>query len=421
LVREAVGRSIGQRHYPVQLAGGWALMRGMIAEMERGEGKTLTATLAASVAAMSGAPVHVVTVNNYFARRDAEKMGSIYRFLGLSVGLIANSQSPAERREAYAADVVYVTNKELVFDYLRDRIAGHKSNGVREAMNDFLTPTQSTRRLRGLGWAIVDEADSLLIDEARTPLIIGSQGSEGAAADDLRLALEDIQPLVRDVDFSTVTGQRRIDLSESTLQCLSQQTRSRSGQWQIVAWREELWRQALVALHLCRADVDYLVREGRIEIVDEYSGRVLPGRSWGAGLQELVELKEGCERTGRGLDAARVTYQRFFRRNRHLAGMTGTAYEASRELWTVYRLRVAGLPTQRGTRRTRLRTAIVRRNGKWAAIAEKTARVHATGQPILIGTRTLAASVEASAALTKAGLPRRAGRRQNVAAISASR
>jgi preprotein translocase subunit SecA len=407
LVREAATRTIGQRHYPVQLAGGWALMQGMVAEMQPGEGKTLTATLAASVAAMTGAPVHVVTVNDYLARRDAEAMGPIYRFLGLSVGLVLSAQSPAERRQAYAADVVYVTNKELVFDYLRDKIAGRNSFGVSEAMRDFLRPVDSKPRLRGLGWAIVDEADSVLIDEARTPLIIGSEGSSGAAADDLDLALADVKSLVREVDFFLIKGQRRADIRDPALRRLAQQAGSRSGRWEIPAWREELWRQALVALHLCRRDIDYLVREGRIEIIDEFTGRVLPGRSWGAGLHQLVELKEGCQRTDRGLDAARVTYQRFFTRYRRLAGLTATASEASRELWTVYRLSVACLSTHRRLRRVRLRTAVFPAAQKWAAIAEETARRHATGQPVLVATRTLAASVEASAALAKAGLQHR--------------
>ncbi|MBV8796019.1 MAG: prepilin peptidase [Hyphomicrobiales bacterium] len=407
LVREAAARTIGQRHYPVQLAGGWAMMQGMIAEMQPGEGKTLTATLAASVAAMGGAPVHVVTVNDYLARRDAEAMGPVYRFLGLSVGLISNGQSAAERRQAYAADIVYVTNKELVFDYLRDKIAGRNSFGVREAIRDFLKPVDSKPRLRGLGWAIVDEADSVLIDEARTPLIIGSEGSRSAAADDLNLALADVRPLVQGVDFSLVRGQRRAEIRNATLLRLNQRARSRSGRWQIPTWREEHWSQALVALHLCRPDVDYLVRDGRVEIIDEFTGRVLPGRSWGAGLHQLVELKEGCQRTDRGLDAARVTYQRFFTRYRRLAGLSATAREASQELWTVYRLSVACLPTHRPLRRQRLRTTVVPAKRKWTEIASATERRHASGQPVLVATRTLASSLEASAALTKVGLQHR--------------
>jgi preprotein translocase subunit SecA len=407
LVREAATRTIGQRHYPVQLAGGWAMMQGMIAEMQPGEGKTLTATLAASVAAMGGAPVHVVTINDYLARRDAEAMGPVYRFLGLSVGLVLNAQSAAERQQAYAADIVYVTNKELVFDYLRDKIAGRNSLGVREAMRDFLRLVDSKPRLRGLGWAIVDEADSVLIDEARTPLIIGSEGSSSAEAEDLNLALADVRPLVQDVDFSLVRAHRQAEIRNPTLLRLAHRVRSRSGRWRIATWREELWRQALVALHLCRRDIDYLVRDGRIEIIDEFTGRVLPGRSWGAGLHQLVELKEGCQRTDRGMDAARVTYQRFFTRYRHLAGLTATAREAARELWTVYGLSVACLPTHRRLRRRRLRTMIAPGAQKWTVIANITARRHGTGQPVLVATRTLAASLEASAALAEAGLQHR--------------
>jgi preprotein translocase subunit SecA len=349
---------------------------------------------------MTGAPVHVVTVNDYLARRDAEAMGPIYRALGLTVGLVEASHPLEKRQKAYAADIVYVTNKELVFDYMRDRLDGVRTSGVRNALRGLSDPRRKQPRLRGLGWAIVDEADSVLIDEARTPLIIGSETSDAIASDELRIALSDVKPLMRDIDFSASAARRQVRISDAAIERVSQIAEGRSGAWRIPSWREELWRQALVALHLRRRDVDYIVRDGRIEIIDEFTGRVMPGRSWGAGLQELVELKEGCRRTARNLDVAKLTYQRFFRRYPYLSGLTGTATETSYELWSIYRLCVARLRTRLPSRRVALGPAIVGSDGNGRLSLR---RRRASMRPA-IGTRTLAASVAVSDALQRARL-----------------
>jgi preprotein translocase subunit SecA len=405
IIREIAGRAIGKRHHGVQLAAGLALLRGMVAEMEPGEGKTLTATLAASAVALAGEPVHVVTVNDYLARRDAEAMGPVYRALGLSVGLAETGQTHAERQRAYRADIVYVTNKELAFDYLRDRLAGGNKGAVRDALRPLLDASAPLRRLRGLGTAIIDEADSVLIDEARTPLIIGAEAPGNIPIADLRQALADARALHPGEDFTVWPGQRRVEIGDAALDRLVSSVGGRGGRWLVPAWRKELWRQALTALHLCLRDIDYMLRDGQIEIIDEFTGRAMPGRSWCAGLQELVAIKEGLPLAALSIDRARLTYQRFFRRYRNLAGMTATANEVSRELWTVYGLRVARLPTHRPKRRLALPTLILPAGEKWPAIGAEIARMHALGQPVLLGTRTLAASVAASEALAERGLP----------------
>lgn len=408
LIREASRRRLGLRHHDVQLCGGFALLNGLVAEMDTGEGKTLTATLAAATAALAGIPVHIVTVNDYLAQRDAKTMGQLYRALGLTVGTIFHGLSPVERRAAYACDITYASNKEIAFDYLRDRLSlGNRSQNLTIKLQRFYGERKRSDRvvMRGLHFAIVDEADSVLVDEARTPLIISretdARGERAWAEDALRLADE----LVVGRDYRILKDERRIELTKQGRDHLAELGEAWGGVWGSRVRREEGVRQALTARHLFQKGDHYLVRDGKVDIVDEYSGRIMADRSWSEGLHQLVEVKEGCEVTSRKLPVARMTYQRFFRRYRRLAGMTGTAREVTREFWNVYRLPVVRMPTNRPLRRRRLGTWICRSaDEKWNRIVQRTAELNRQGRPVLIGTRSVVASETVSECLSEAGL-----------------
>jgi preprotein translocase subunit SecA len=408
LVRETAGLIMGMRHFDVQLIGGWILLNGMVAEMHTGEGKTLTATLPACTAALAGIPVHVITVNDYLVERDCELMRRVYETLGVSVAAATAEMDHAERQVAYAKDIVYCTNKTLVFDYLRDRIllaSGSSSLHLR-LEKIYGTDTRSRRLLlRGLHFAIVDEADSVLVDEARTPLIISA---EVASADEARVAEQALAlagQLVSGDDFVIVKADRRIALTETGHQRMLDLCKELGGVWAGALRREELVTQALTALHLFVRDDHYLVREGKIQVIDEHTGRVMADRSWGQGLHQLIESKEGCEITPRKEPLARISYQRFFRRYLRLAGMTGTGAEVAGEFGSVYDLPVVQVPTHKPSKRIYLPDRIFLTEAeKWRCVADRVAELHARGVPVLLGTRTVAASEVASRLLTERGL-----------------
>jgi preprotein translocase subunit SecA len=409
LIRELSHRVLGKRHFGVQIAGAFAMLKGMLAEMATGEGKTLTATLVAGTAALAGFPVHVVTVNDYLARRDAEQMGVLYRRLGLTVGIVLTGQSAEERRNAYACDITYCTNKELAFDYLRDRILlGQADSDLAlklEAMHSD-APRAGQLRLRGLHFAIVDEADSVLIDEARTPLIISGQVESDFDAETIAAALALARQLAPEQDYFLSLEERRVFLTVSGQARIAAFAGARKGAWRSVVAREELARQALSALHLFRRGEHYVVTDGKVQIVDEYTGRIMPDRLWSDGLHQMIEHKEGCALSARRTTIARITYQRFFRRYRRLTGMSGTLQPVARELWRVYRIAVAAIPTHRPVQRRHLPDRVVATDReKWPVILARVAQLHGQGSPVLIGTRSVAASERASAELNAAGLP----------------
>jgi preprotein translocase subunit SecA len=408
LIREAADRTVGLRHFDCQLAGGWVLLNGMVAEMETGEGKTLTATLAAGTAALGGVPVHVITVNDYLAGRDAEWMGPVYRALGLTVGCIIHDVAPPDRRGAYACDVVYCTNKEIVFDYLRDRLAlKDRVQALRLQAESIHSTRARTQRLvlRGLHYAIVDEADSVLIDEARTPLIISGGGRAEQRAF-LEQALELARGLTSPEDYRLDQTDRKVTLTESGKARLEAVAPPLGALWRGSLRREETVRRALSALHFFHRDEHYLVRDDRVEIIDEFTGRVMPDRSWERGLHQLIEVKEGCTVSLQHETLARISYQRFFRRYLKLAGMTGTAREASGELLSVYGLHVVSVPTNRPVRRAALPDRIhPDLDSKWNAVVTRIAQLHGEGRPVLVGTRSVAASEQLSTLLTDNGLP----------------
>jgi preprotein translocase subunit SecA len=409
LIRTAAARIMGQSHYDTQMIAGYALLRGRLVEMATGEGKTFCATLPACTVAMAGYPVHVITVNDYLAQRDADKMRPLYEFLGLSVGTVVQGQEKDERREGYAKSITYCTNKELAFDYLRDLVSLQGRNSrLHQALKRVAgeTPKDGALVLRGLYFAIVDEADSVFVDEARTPLILsasvpgGDEEHQCAAALALAATLEEgehfhVSPLEHAIWFSDA-GRGKVDAYAE----------GRDGVWTSVRGREEMVRQALSALHLFSLDQHYVVVEGKVQIVDESTGRVMPDRSWERGLHQMIEIKEKVEPTARRDTLARLTYQRLFRRFLLLSGMTGTAAEAAREIRKVYGLGVARVPLHRPSRRVMGQsTFCLSMEQKWERVADVAERLaKGEGRPVLIGTRSVQASEQISAVLARRGI-----------------
>ena len=412
LIRELSFRLTGRRHYGVQLMGAYAMVRGNLAEMSTGEGKTLTAALAAGAVAMAGIPVHVVTVNDYLAERDAEITGPILEALGLTVGVIIGGMSVEDRRAAYACDVTYCTNKELAFDYLRDRIVlGQRDGNLRLKIESLRGGSSrlGELRMRGLHFAIVDEADSVLVDEARTPLIISGQADGQVTTATATEALAIADALAEGEDYTIVQDEKRIILTEAGRARIAQFAEAQeSTSWRGVVAREEMARQALSARHLFHRDEQYLVRDGKVQIIDEHTGRAMPDRAWSDGLHQMIEVKEGCEPSARRTTIARMTYQRFFRRYRYLSGMSGTARQVAHELWSVYKLPVVRIPTHRPIQRLHLPDRVLPTTAqKWDVAMARIAELHELGAPILLGTRSVASSEEAARRLAEAGLPYR--------------
>jgi preprotein translocase subunit SecA len=405
LIRAVAERTQGMRHHDVQLVGGWAMLCGMIAEMETGEGKTLTATLAAATAALAGRAVHVITVNDYLARRDAEQMRPLYEALGLSVSCVAGGMEPDARREAYGCDIVYCSNKEITFDYLRDRLVlGGRPRPIAHRVGALAGDGAGGRLLlRGLQFALVDEADSVLIDEARTPLILSAPVDAAREEAVYRQALELARKLER---THYVNDAGLIELTDAGAERLRELAQPLGGVWKGPRRSARFVCQALSALLSFERDKHYLVRDGKVQIIDESTGRLMPDRSWEQGLHQLIEIKEGVEVTGRRETLARISYQRFFRRYLHVGGMTGTGSEVAGELWAVYRLRVARIPTHRPVRRVHLPDRVYgRAEDKWAAVVAAIRERHAAGQPVLVGTRSVAASEHIAGLLEQAKLP----------------
>ena len=409
LVREFSDRTIGQRHYDVQLMGGWALLKGMIAEMETGEGKTLAATLAAGTAALAGVPVHVLTVNDYLTRRDADEMGPVYLALGLSVGCVVHDVPVNRRRDEYLCDITYCTNKEIVFDYLRDKLTLNEMGGaaLRLRVESLYAkdPRHSRLLMRGLYYAITDEADSLLIDESRTPLIISGSVVGREEVNFMRAVMDFAESLESGKDFTIDLSTRQVRMKKCGEKKIRELVLPPDTQWTGTIRKNEMIIRAVSALHLFDLDKDYLVRDGKVQIIDIFTGRVMPDRSWEQGLQQLIEIKEGCEVSQQQETVAKISYQRFFRRYLHLAGMTGTAREVTGEFWSVYRLPVVRIHTHRPLRRKALPDRIFfEQDERDRYLLKRVRELHASGQPVLIGTGSVAASEAVGRLLTSAGL-----------------
>ena len=398
VVREAGKRVLGMRHFDVQLIGGMVLHNGQIAEMKTGEGKTLVATLPAYLNALTGRGVHVVTVNDYLARRDAEWMGQVHRFLGLSVGLIQQEMTPATRRANYACDITYATNSELGFDYLRDNMASDIAEVVQRQPN----------------YCVIDEVDSILIDEARTPLIISGQVER--PQEKYRRAAEVAELLERSAelgkdgidpegDYEVDEKQRNVTLTDEGYAKAEQQL----GVSDLFN-PEDPWAHfignALKAKEMFARDVNYIVRNGDAVIVDEFTGRVMPGRRWSDGLHQAIEAKEQLEIQPETQTLASITYQNFFLLYPRLAGMTGTAKTEEVEFEKTYKLEVAIVPTNRVRSRSDWTDQVYKtETAKWRAVALETAEVHKGGRPVLVGTTSVEKSELLSALLAEQDIP----------------
>ncbi len=408
VVREAARRVLNTEHYEVQLMGGIILHQGRIAEMKTGEGKTQTCLLPAYLNALEGKGVHVVTVNDYLAHRDAEWMGQVHRFLGLTVGVVLNSMDNNERREAYNCDITYITNNELGFDYLRDNMVIYKEQLVQ----------------RGLHFAIVDEVDSVLIDEARTPLIISGQSGKSTKLYEMCDILA--RQLVKGTESGELTKMAAImkeEIEESGDFIVNEKDKvvnlTAEGVKKVeqffhienLADPENLEIQhniilALRAHNLMFRDQDYVVKDDQVLIVDEFTGRIMPGRRYSDGLHQAIEAKEHVKVKRESKTLATITFQNFFNKYEKKAGMTGTALTEEMEFRNIYGMDVVEIPTHRPIARMDLQDAVYKtRKGKLKAIVKEIARAHATGQPILVGTITIEASEELSAMLKREGIP----------------
>ena len=386
-VREADARVLGMRPYHVQVLGGLVLHQGNIAEMKTGEGKTLVATLPAYLNALSGKGVHIVTVNDYLAKRDSEWMGKVHRFLGLSVGLIVHDLEPAERRAAYACDITYGTNNELGFDYLRDNMVIRQSNLVQ----------------RGHHYAIVDEVDSILIDEARTPLIISGQGE---ASTDLYTRVDNVVcGLKREQDYTVDEKKKSVALTDEGAQRVERAFGISNINDAENAELNHHVHCALRAHAIMKRDVDYVVQGGQVVIVDEFTGRLMIGRRYSEGLHQAIEAKEHVKIERESKTLATITFQNYFRMYEKLAGMTGTAKTEEDEFEAIYHLNVVEVPTNRPNIRKDLDDVVYKNTkAKFAAVVRSIEEHHATGQPVLVGTVTVETSEMLSRMLERTGI-----------------
>lgn len=388
VAREGSRRVLGMRHFDVQMLGGIVLHEGRIAEMKTGEGKTLVGTLPVYLNALEGKGVHVVTVNDYLARRDSEWMGRLYGFLGLRTGLIQHDLPDAERKEAYAADITYGTNNEFGFDYLRDNMKYESDQFVQRELN----------------FAIVDEVDSILIDEARTPLIISGPSEEST---DLYYRVDRIMPnLKRDLHFKIDEKLKTVTLTEDGNNIV-EELLGVGNLYDVanISWFHHVL-QALKAHHIYRRDVDYVVKNGEVLIVDEFTGRLMPGRRWGEGLHQAVEAKERVKIEMENQTLATITFQNYFRMYSKLSGMTGTADTEAQEFHKIYNLDVIVVPTHRKMIREDLPDQIYRtQKEKYYAIVDDIRDRHQKGQPVLVGTVSIEKSEYLSSLLKTAGIP----------------
>ncbi len=394
---EAAHRTTGLRPYSVQIAGAMALYKGYLAEMATGEGKSLTACLPAVLAAWTGRPCHIVTVNDYLAERDTEEMQTFYNLCGVTAGCVTSLMQPKERRDNYEKGVVYTTSKELVADFLRDRlIIGSLHQPSRRMIRTMLFPGRREIEglvMRGLDTAIVDEADSVLIDEAVTPLIISRSQENKPLANVCRIAHEISANLIYHIDYHTDIKYKEINFTKEGFQKIENLADNLPGIWRSPSRREELITQALTGREFYHLDEQYVIQDGKIIIVDEFTGRLMPNRSWRQGLHQAVEAKEGLELTNPTETLARLSFQQFFRLFRKLSGMTGTASEASGEFWQIYGLSVLKIPTNRPCIRKLYPDQIFAgAELKWRAIVKEIIDKHKTGQPVLVGTRNVNAS-----------------------------
>jgi preprotein translocase subunit SecA len=388
VVREASKRVLGMRHFDVQLIGGIVLHQGRIAEMKTGEGKTLVATLPVYLNALTGKGVHVVTVNDYLARRDSEWMGKVYSFLGMSVGLVVHGMEAADKQQAYNSDITYGTNNEFGFDYLRDNMVIYKDQMVQRELN----------------YAIVDEVDSILIDEARTPLIISGVGEKSTQL--YYVADNFVKGLKNEVDFTVDEKAHTVVLTEDGVQRAEKFFNIENLADANNIELQHHINQALKARNLMKRDIDYVIKDGQVIIVDEFTGRLMFGRRYSDGLHQAIEAKEGVKIERESQTLATITFQNYFRMYNKLAGMTGTAKTEEDEFRAIYNLDVVEIPTNKPMIRMDHPDAVYKsKKGKFNAVVEEIEALHAKGQPVLVGTISIETSEMLSDMLKKRGIP----------------
>jgi len=405
VVGEAVRRTLNIDVYDSQYFAAAVILDNRLAEMATGEGKTLAALLASASGALAGIPVHVLTANDYLVTRDAERLAPVFALLGLSVGAVTHDMTEKDRRLAYSRSVTYVTAKELVFDYLRDglRLGRRRSDLARRA--HALEGKAAPPMLRGLCMAVIDEADSLLIDEAQMPLILSRQENDTASRGFHWQAMMLAERLSADIDFEQETEFSKPVLTEVGRHRLADLSAPLGGRWQSWRQREDAISMALAARHYYQRNRHYLVRDGKVEIIDEVTGRTAPGRVWSRGLHTLIEIKEGCKLSPATRTLAQITYQRFFPRYLRLGGMSGTLQEARAELREIYHLPVVSVPLRTPSARKVLPTRLFASQPQlWAAVTERIRALQAEGRPVLVGTGSVAESEALSRCLNRAGI-----------------
>lgn len=405
VLREHVARETGMTAYPVQMLAALSLASRTAVEMATGEGKTLVTAMGAALQAAAGWPVHVITANEYLALRDLDLNRALFTRLGLTAGGIDPDMEPPDRRQEYACDIVYAASKEVAFDHLRDRIEYGDASALTLKLG-LASGTSQPPIQRGLWSAIIDEADSVMIDEARTPLVISAPGGDDKLARMAQQAVDIASDLAIGADVAIdPKGKRPVELTEVGKQRVRDAADLLGGVWAGTRRAEELAERALYALHVLERDEQYILRDDKVEIVDENTGRIMADRSWSDGLHQMVEIKEGLDPSEEKVTLGRLTFQRFFRRYRRLSGLSGTLIEARRELKEIYDLAVMPVPTHRKPQR---RIGPVRilpdAAGKWQAVAQAAEKIRGSGQPVLIGTRSVGAAEAASEALQEIGL-----------------
>lgn len=407
LLRLFADRHLGLRPYDEQLFAAYIITQGNLAEMATGEGKSLTAALASACVALADIPVHTLTTNEYLAQRDADEMQVFFNALGLSAGAVQEDMDTIERRNIYARDIAYCTNKQVAFDYLRDRmVSGGEENRLRNSLVDY-APEEGPV-LRGLCFAIVDEADSIFIDEACTPLLLSREIQDLEREQLYKQALAIAYKLHINQHYLLNEGRRELHLSDAGLEAIESYRDNLQGLWRGKRRARYLVQQALTALHLFKRNQHYIVRDDNVEIIDQHTGRTMPDRSWEQGLHQLIECKEGCAMSGQRETLARISYQRFFRRYLTLAGMSGTLQETRSELLQVYGLPTIAIPRHRSNCVSSATEHIFSdQQQRNTALIQRIKTLHQSGQPLLIATSSVAVSQQLSILLHENALPHR--------------
>ena len=408
-IARAAREVLGFTPYPGQLIGVLAINKGLFAEMATGEGKTLTIGMAGVLAGWRGHPCHIITSNDYLAKRDAEALGELYRFCGLEAGYVVGEMTQEERPLQYRKPVVYTTSQELLADFLRDRIKLGADQSPQRRLLNYLAPadrrSSGTLVMRGIHTVIIDEGDNILIDEAVTPLIISQVLPGDSFAQCCTIARELACSLRAGRDFAIDYKHGEITLLNEGKSAIGRHSHRLPAVWRSLDRRNELVRQALVAERFFERDKHYVVTKERVEIVDEFTGRILPGRTWKQGLHQAIEAKEGLEMTDPTETLASMSFQRFFRSFTRISGVSGTARESSRELWRIYRLAVICIPTHRPVDRKIAPPLVFSTLAeKYAAVIDEIREMHAAGRPVLVGSRTVEASEALSRLLNEEGL-----------------